>query len=95
MENLCQGSRVVGDYSLLRLGRLFRDSLGWPAEHQSPRLPVGDFSQPLVGTSAFQGAKLSGSPHQLILSRNSRCGRQRMQSPNHLEFACYWCTKVR
>jgi hypothetical protein len=28
-ENLSQGSRVVGDYSLRRVGRLFRDSLGW------------------------------------------------------------------
>jgi hypothetical protein len=31
----CQGSWIVGDYSLRRLGRLFRDSLAWPAEHQS------------------------------------------------------------
>jgi hypothetical protein len=28
-------SRVVGNYSLRRLGRLFRGNLGWPAEHQS------------------------------------------------------------
>jgi hypothetical protein len=31
--NLSQGSRVVGDCSLRRLGRLFTDSLGWHAEH--------------------------------------------------------------
>jgi hypothetical protein len=37
----------------------------------SRRLPVGDFSQPSFGTSAFQVAELRSSPHQLILSRNS------------------------
>jgi hypothetical protein len=36
----------------------------------SPWLPVGDVSQPLVGTCAFQVAELRGSPHQLTLSRN-------------------------
>jgi hypothetical protein len=34
-ENLGQGRRVVGDYSLRRIGRIFRDNLGWPAEHHS------------------------------------------------------------
>jgi hypothetical protein len=58
-----------------------------------PRLPVGDFSQPLVGVGAFQVAELWGSPHQPTLSRNSQsalwCGRRRMESPNPREFACY------
>jgi hypothetical protein len=42
-ENLSQGSREVGDYSLRRLGRLFffRNSLGWPAEHQSASVTRG------------------------------------------------------
>jgi hypothetical protein len=34
-ENLSQGSRVDSHNLLCRHGRLFRDSLGWPAEHQS------------------------------------------------------------
>jgi hypothetical protein len=55
-ENLGQSSRVAGDYSLRRLGCFFMDSRGWPAERQSPRLPVGDFSQPLIDTGAFQVA---------------------------------------
>jgi hypothetical protein len=40
-ENPSQGSRVVGDNSLGRLGGLFRDSLGWPAEHQSTSFTRG------------------------------------------------------
>jgi hypothetical protein len=40
-ENLSQGRRIVGDYWLRRLGRLFRDSLGWPAEHQSTSVTRG------------------------------------------------------
>jgi hypothetical protein len=71
-ESLSQGSRVVANYSLRRRGCLFMDSLGWPAEHSPPRLPVGDFSQPLVGPGAFQVAELRGSPHQPTLSRNSQ-----------------------
>jgi hypothetical protein len=31
----------------------------------SPQLPMGNFSQPLVGTSVFQVAKLRGSLHWL------------------------------
>jgi hypothetical protein len=40
-ENLSQGSRLVRDYSLRRLGRLLRDSFGWPAEHQSTSVTRG------------------------------------------------------
>jgi hypothetical protein len=40
-KNLGQDSRVVGDYSLRRLGCLFMDSLGWSAEHQSPSITRG------------------------------------------------------
>jgi hypothetical protein len=35
-----------------------------------PRSPVGDFSQPLVGTGAFQVAEVRGSPYHLTLSWN-------------------------
>jgi hypothetical protein len=37
----------------------------------APRLPVGGFSQPLVGTGTFQVAEIMSSPHQQTLSRNS------------------------
>jgi hypothetical protein len=40
-ENLSQGSLVVADYSLRRLGRLFRDSLSWHVEHQSTSVTRG------------------------------------------------------
>jgi hypothetical protein len=40
-ENLSQGSRVVGDYSLRRLGLFFMDILGWPAEHKSTSVTRG------------------------------------------------------
>jgi hypothetical protein len=40
-ENLDQDSRVAGDYTFRRLGRLSRDSLGWPAEHQSTSVTRG------------------------------------------------------
>jgi hypothetical protein len=59
-ENLSQFRRVVGEYSLRRLVRLFRDSL---LSINVPRLHVGDSSQPLDGASAFHFAELRGSPH--------------------------------
>jgi hypothetical protein len=67
-ENLSQGSQVVRYYSLHRfhclLGAALTDLLSvWP-----PWLPMGDFSQPLVSTNAFQVAELRGSLHQLNLS---------------------------
>jgi hypothetical protein len=55
--NLSEGNRVVGDYSLRQLGCLFRDSIGWPVSISTPRLLVGDFSQPSVGTGVFQVAE--------------------------------------
>jgi hypothetical protein len=92
-ENLCQCSRVVGDYSLRRLGRLLGTASAGLLNISPPRLAVGDFSQPLVGTSAFQVAELRGSRRQLTLSQNSQsvlwCGWRRMESPNPREFACY------
>jgi hypothetical protein len=38
----------------------------------SPRLLVGDFSQPLICTSALQVVEIRGSPLQLTLSRSSQ-----------------------
>jgi hypothetical protein len=70
-KNLSQGSRVVADYSLRRHGRLLGTVSDGLLDISAPRLPVGDSSQRLVGTGAFQVAELSGSPHQLTLSRNS------------------------
>jgi hypothetical protein len=91
-ENLSQCSRVDGDYSFRRLGRLFMDTSAGLLNISPPRLPVGDFSQPVVGTSFFQVAELRDSPNQPTLCRNSQtvlwCGRRSMESPNPREFAC-------
>jgi hypothetical protein len=71
-ENLSQGSRVVGDYSLRRHGLFLWTASAGLLRISPPRLRVGDFSQHLIGTSAFQVAELRGSPHQLTLIRNSQ-----------------------
>jgi hypothetical protein len=64
-----------------------------------PWLPVGDFSHPLVGKSAFQVAELRGSLHQLTLSLNSQsvlwCGRRTEESPDPCEFSFYQSTRAR
>jgi hypothetical protein len=71
-ENLSQGSRVVGDYYLLyRLACILWTASAGLLNISPPRLTEGDFSQPLVGTGAFQVALIRGSPHQLTLSRNT------------------------
>jgi hypothetical protein len=70
-ENLIQGNRVVGDYSLRRMVVFLGTSSAGFLRIIPPLLPVADFSQPLVGTSAFQVAEIRGSLHQLTLSRNS------------------------
>jgi hypothetical protein len=36
----------------------------------APRLPAGDLSLPLVGTSVFQVTDLRGSPHHIISSQS-------------------------
>jgi hypothetical protein len=46
-ENVSQGCRVVGDYSLRRLGWIFMDSLGWSDEHQSASVTRGWFQSAL------------------------------------------------
>jgi hypothetical protein len=70
-ENLSQGSRVVETTSRADLAAFLGTASALLLNINPPRLPVGDFSQPLVGTGAFQVAELRGSPHQLTLSRNS------------------------
>jgi hypothetical protein len=84
-ENLSQSSRLVSaSLGAASTGLLII---------RPHRLPVSDFSPPLVGTGAFQIAELRGSPHRLTSSQSSqsvlRCGRQGMESPNRREFACH------
>jgi hypothetical protein len=62
-ENLSQGSRIVRNHSCVDLAA-FLGAASTSMLSISARLPVGDFSQPLVGTSAFQVAEQGGSPHQ-------------------------------
>lgn len=85
--NLIEGRRVVKQYSLHRLYRLFIGGINWPAEHQS--LVTRGWLHPFVGTSAFQVVPSRGFPHQPALSRNylvHSCGRQGMEFPNPCEF---------
>jgi hypothetical protein len=67
-ENISQFSRVVWRLLFAPPWPSFRVSLGWPAENKSTSVTMGDFSQFLVGTSAFQFAELRSSLHHLILS---------------------------
>jgi hypothetical protein len=83
-ENLSQGSRVVGDYSLRRLGRLFRDSLGLPAERQSTSVTRGWLQSTFGRHKCLPSCRTKSFPHQLTVSRNSQsvlwCGRRRIVS---------------
>jgi hypothetical protein len=93
-ENLSKGSRVELDTTrCVDLATFFGAASTGLLSIGPPQLNVGDFRQPLIGTTVFHVAELRGSPHQLTLSRNSQlvlwCGRWRMQSPNPREFACY------
>jgi hypothetical protein len=64
-ENLSQGSRVDGDTRCADLAAFSETASAGLLNINPPRLQVGDFSQPLVGTGAFQVAELGGSTHQL------------------------------
>jgi hypothetical protein len=70
-QNLSQVWRVVRNHSLLWFGCFSGAAKTGLLIISPPRLHVGVFSQPSVGTSAFQVSELRGSPHQLTLSRNS------------------------
>jgi hypothetical protein len=61
-KNLSQGSRVAGDYLLRRLGRLFRDSLGWPAEHQSTSVTRGWLQSALGQHRCLPSFRTKGFP---------------------------------
>jgi hypothetical protein len=61
-ENLGQGSRVVGNYSVRRLGRLFRDSLIWPAEHQSTSVTRGWLQSALGRHRCLPSCRTKGFP---------------------------------
>jgi hypothetical protein len=56
----------------------------------SPRLKVGDFRQPFIGTSAFHVAELRGSPHQLTFCRSSDVVGEKLnpQILVNLNFTC-------
>jgi hypothetical protein len=64
-EILSQGSRVVESTRCADLADVLGISSAGLLSISPPRLHVGDFSQPLVGTGAFQVAELRCSPHQL------------------------------
>jgi hypothetical protein len=64
MEILSQDSQIVLDTNCVNLAA----STG--LLNFSPLLTVGDFRQPLIGTSAFQSAELRGSPHMVTFSWN-------------------------
>jgi hypothetical protein len=61
MEN-SQWSRVVGDYSLRRLGCLFVNRLGWPAEHQSTTVTRGWLQSALGRDKCLPNSRTKGFP---------------------------------
>jgi hypothetical protein len=61
-ENLSQGSRVVGDYSLCRLGWLLMDSLGWSAEYQSTSVTRGWLQSALGRHRCLPSCRTKGFP---------------------------------
>jgi hypothetical protein len=61
-ENLSQGSRVVGDCSLRCPSRPFRDSLGWPAEHQTTLVTRGWLQSALGRHRCFPSCQTKGFP---------------------------------
>jgi hypothetical protein len=69
MEYLSQCCRVVGDYSLRRLGRLFffMDSLGWPAEHQSTSVTRGGLQSALGRHKCLPSCRTTGFPDSLAV----------------------------
>jgi hypothetical protein len=96
--NLSQGGRVVRDNSLRRLGRLFRDSLGWPAEHQSTSVTREWLQLALGRQKCLPSSRTKGFPASANFESKLsvfRCGRRRIESPNPREFACYQRTNVR
>jgi hypothetical protein len=78
---------------LRRLGRLLTASAGLLSISQ-PQLTVGDFSQPSVGTSAFQGAVLSPSSRQLNLRRNCVSALKFSAKNEMSKFLCFFFTIV-
>jgi hypothetical protein len=94
-ENLSRGSRLVADRSR-RLGRLFMDSLGWPAKYLLTSVTRGAL-QSAVG---WHGCRTKGFPSSAIFEPKLSpsvlwCSRQKMESPNPREFACYLRLTVR
>jgi hypothetical protein len=68
----------------------FHGQLWLHVEFQSPLVKyVGDFRRTLVDTSVFEVAERRGSPPRLSSSRNSQCGRWRIEPSHHCEIAGY------
>jgi hypothetical protein len=61
-ESPSQGSRVVRNHSLRRLGRLFRHSLGWSAEHQSSSVIRGWLQSALGRHRCLSSCRTKGFP---------------------------------
>jgi hypothetical protein len=71
-ENLSHGSlSVLGISRCVDLATLLGAASTDPQIINPPRLPSGDFSPPLVGTSAFEVSELRASPYRLTLSHSS------------------------
>jgi hypothetical protein len=64
---------------------------------RTPWLHVGDFSQTVVGEGAFQVAEIRFYPHKLNLNSQIvlQYDRQRVESLNPREFACYRHMRLR
>jgi hypothetical protein len=93
MENLSEDILLLGISYCVNLAALL-GAVSTGLVSISPQLPMGNFSQPLVGTSVFKVAKLRGSLHwlpwTLALSKYSDVVGE--ESP--CELACYQHTKV-
>jgi hypothetical protein len=70
-ENSVSAAEKLETARCVDLGVFLRTASAGLLSISPPRLPVRDFSQPLVGTTAFQVAELRGSLHQLTLKRKS------------------------
>jgi hypothetical protein len=92
-EYISQISRVLAKYTLPRLGRHFRDNLGWPAEHQST-LVSREWFQPDFGRrKCLPNCRTKGFPasanFESKFSVNALMGLPKNGIPNTVEFACY------
>jgi hypothetical protein len=90
VENVSHRNRLaLGNNSCIELAA-FLGASSTDLLSISPRLPVGDFCQPLVVTSA-SGCRTKGFPASAVVdpkfSVSVLCGQRRMESPDPREFA--------